>query len=35
MPDGTSMLLSAGKDGVNKIHEVSADLGFVGLQVAC
>jgi len=35
MPDGTSMLLSAGKDGVNKIYEVSADLGFVGLQVAC
>ena len=34
MPDGTS-ILSAGKDGVNKIHEVSADLGFVGLQVAC
>jgi len=24
-----------GKDGVTKVHEVSTDIGFVGLQVAC
>ena len=35
LPDGTSMCLAPGKDGVAKIHEVSADIGFVGLQVAC
>jgi len=35
LPDGTNMCLATGKDGVAKIHEVSADIGFVGLQVAC
>jgi len=35
LPDGTNMCLSLGKDGVTKIHEVSVDLGFVHLQVAC
>jgi len=32
-PENT--FLAAGTDGVNKIHKVSADIGFVGLQVAC
>jgi len=35
LPDGTNLFLAVGKDGVTKVHEVSADIGFVGLQVAC
>ena len=35
LPDGTNMFLATGKDGETKIHEVSADIEFVGLQVAC
>jgi len=29
------MCLATGSDSVAKIHEVSADIGLVGLQVAC
>jgi len=35
LPDGTNMFLATCKDGETKIHEVSADIEFVGLQVAC
>ena len=33
--DSNSLCLATDGDGVTKVNEISADLGFIGLQVAC